>query len=110
MSDSGHKQTCRDVRPMSALPPKADSGRTSRHVRKVPIPDLPNATAHCAKRTIANLRSAVIAGRAVERTARHLKKAAPFFANCAYLKLGCAAGKHYIASTAGSTINFRWME
>src|SRR6476646_3291530 len=36
----GHKQTCRDVRPMSALPPKADSGRTLRHVRKVPEPDL----------------------------------------------------------------------
>src|SRR6476620_756710 len=25
MSELGHKQTCRDVRPMSALPPKPDS-------------------------------------------------------------------------------------
>jgi hypothetical protein len=39
-SAMGHKQTCRDVRPTSALPPKTDSSQTSRHVRKVPKGDM----------------------------------------------------------------------
>jgi hypothetical protein len=42
---------------------------------------------------------------------RHLKKTAPFFANCAYLKLACAARKRYSARMAGwNTMNLRWME
>jgi hypothetical protein len=40
MSALGHKQTFRDVRPMSALPPKADIGSTCQDVRFVPIADI----------------------------------------------------------------------
>jgi hypothetical protein len=36
----GHKQTCRDVRVTSALPPIADIRRMSRHVRYVPLADI----------------------------------------------------------------------
>src|SRR4051812_39868344 len=86
-------------------------------------PDLPCATAHCAKRTIANLRSpssldtplneprviqicppmgvpatnhmGVGSGKSMQNAElvqldRHLKKTAPLFANCAYLKLAGA--------------------
>ena len=37
MSALGQKQTLRGVRPMSALPPKADIGSGDRDVRFVPI-------------------------------------------------------------------------
>jgi hypothetical protein len=40
MSVVGQKQTSAHVRVMSALPPKADIGRTSGHVRFVPIADI----------------------------------------------------------------------
>jgi len=40
MSALGQKQTLRGVRPMSALPPKADIAEHHRHVRFVPIPDI----------------------------------------------------------------------
>jgi hypothetical protein len=46
--------------------------------QNLPIPDLPNATAHCAKRTIANPPAiGFIAGHAIERAARHLKFCRP---------------------------------
>ena len=44
MSAEGHSRRFGDVRTTSALPPKADSSRTSRHVRKVPTTDLSIAT------------------------------------------------------------------
>ena len=39
MYSSGHLQTSGGVRPMSAVPPKADIDRPSQHVRFVPQPD-----------------------------------------------------------------------
>src|SRR5712692_10698212 len=39
MSESGHQRTWRPRNSTSALPPKADSNRTSGHVRLVPFPD-----------------------------------------------------------------------
>jgi hypothetical protein len=56
-------------------PPQAtDILGVHRHVSKVPIPDLPNATAYRAKRNIANPPAiAVVAGHAIERAARLLK-------------------------------------
>ena len=42
MSASGHKQTSRDVRVTSALPPIADIRRMSRQVRYVPKADISN--------------------------------------------------------------------
>jgi hypothetical protein len=39
-SNLGHKQTFRQVRVMSALPPKADVGERDRHVRFVPEADI----------------------------------------------------------------------
>src|SRR5215467_97559 len=40
MSALGHKQTFRSVKPMSALPPKADIGTQSWNVRFVPKADI----------------------------------------------------------------------
>ena len=40
MSALGHKQTSRDARVMSALPPKADIRQRIEHVRFVPITDV----------------------------------------------------------------------
>ena len=136
--DCGHTQR------LSLHVSRADIVRQPRHVRKVPIRDLPNAAAALCKVDYRKSAIAISAGHAVERAARHsnvcqpmgvpathhmgagsgksmqhaeliqldrhLKKTAPFFANCAYLKLACAARKRYSASLAGSTINLRWME
>ena len=41
MSALGHKQTFAVHKPMSALPPKADMCSATRHVRFVPIADIP---------------------------------------------------------------------
>src|SRR5215469_10604894 len=41
MSALGQKRTWRGVRPMSALPPKADIGKHPRNVRFVPKADIP---------------------------------------------------------------------
>jgi hypothetical protein len=42
---------------------------------------------------------------------RHLKKTAPFFANCACLKLGCAAGKKTLhREHGGGQMDLRWIE
>ena len=40
MSALGHKRTLRNVRSMSALPPKADIAERDQHVRFVPIADI----------------------------------------------------------------------
>ena len=40
MSALGHKQTFRDAKAMSALPPKADMCSALAHVRFVPIADI----------------------------------------------------------------------
>jgi hypothetical protein len=40
MSALGHKRTFRSLRPMSALPPKADIGTLSGNVRFVPKADI----------------------------------------------------------------------
>ena len=40
MSALGHKRTLREVRPMSALPPKADIDHYGRDVRFVPKADI----------------------------------------------------------------------
>ena len=45
MSALGHKQTSRDVRVTSALPPIADIRRMSRQVRYVPQPEVLGAVA-----------------------------------------------------------------
>jgi hypothetical protein len=56
-------------------------------------PDLPNATAHCAKRTIANPPAiAVIAGHAIERAARHTKLRRPMDV-CLQIKKCPGSGK-----------------
>jgi hypothetical protein len=44
MSALGHKQTSRDVRVTSALPPIADTRRMSWHVRFVPEADVTSST------------------------------------------------------------------
>jgi len=44
MSALGQKQTSRDVRPMSALPPKADIRRGQCDVRFVPLADMDGST------------------------------------------------------------------
>jgi hypothetical protein len=44
MSALGHKQTFGKVRPMSALPPKADIVQHDRDVRFVPIADIVKVT------------------------------------------------------------------
>jgi hypothetical protein len=46
ISALGQKQTFRNVRAMSALPPKADIAECDRHLRFVPEADMP-ANAEC---------------------------------------------------------------
>jgi AraC family transcriptional regulator len=59
----------------------------------VPIPDLPNATAHWAKRTIANPPViTVIAGHAVERAARHSNVCRPMGVLATH-HMGAGSGK-----------------
>ena len=49
MSEMGHKQTSRDVRVTSALPPIADIRRMSWHVRFVPKADIENSSPKTAE-------------------------------------------------------------
>lgn len=83
----------------SGLPPLTDILRVNRHVSNVPIPDLPNATAHCAKRTIANSPAiAFIAGHAIERAARLLR-------NCRLVDV--PAADHESAAGSGRSMQKR---
>jgi hypothetical protein len=80
----------------SGLPLKADIARCSWHVANVPIPDLPNATAHCAKRTIAHPPAiAVIAGHAIERAARLLRNCRLLDVPLQIMKMPPAAGRAF---------------
>src|SRR5262245_46030257 len=53
MSALGQKQTLQHVRPMSALPPKADIGTQPRDVRFVPGRDERHCSTICGDRTAA---------------------------------------------------------
>jgi hypothetical protein len=90
-------------------PPITTKFRVAVEWRDVPIPDLPNATAHCAKRTIANLRSPSSLDTPLNEP-REREGHANNLSHFAKMEQFCtsgAAGKHYIASMAngGSTMN-----
>jgi len=53
MSALGQKQTLRHLKPMSALPPKADIGTQPRDVRFVPKADI----LHCSKERLYSITS-----------------------------------------------------
>jgi hypothetical protein len=62
----------------------------------LPIPDLPNATAHCAKRTIAHPPAiAVIAGHAIEQAARLLRNCRLLDVPLQIMKMPPAAGRAF---------------